>query len=92
MSGWRHAEESLLVRWCMAPGAAAGWCTCQNPQPDPASPCAHRWYTGDLPCGREQDGPDDWHDMRTWEQDPELWHPHFPTLCVTCHHAIEATR
>ena len=92
MSGWRHAKESLLVRWCMAPGAAAGWCTCQNPQPDPDSPCGHE---------RCDDGTGHW----SWTEPGTLpepgafcahegrfdCHPHVPTRCLSCHHPIEAT-
>jgi len=87
MSGWRHAEESLLVRWCMAPGAAAGWCTCQNPQPDPASPCGLtivRSRTQPVICKR----PGDSEIHRMWPVEP--YHLHQPSLCATCHHAIEA--
>ena len=60
-------------------------CGCIDPQPDPASPCAHLTFGEDrcmvLPAFGSVP-----HQERSIGS-----HPHVPTLCATCHHAIEVT-
>lgn len=81
MSDQRHAQESLVVRWCMAPGGtASGYCGCTEVRPDPASPCGHLTFGEDrcmvVPLGS----------VPHWERSIGS-HPHVPTLCM-CGHRI----
>lgn len=92
MSEWRHVEQGDGRCWATVPlgtqGTVTSACGCPSPSPDPTSPCGHReGGPSDLPCGALAS--DGWHDRRTWEQDPELWHPHVPTRCADCGHPIE---
>ena len=77
-AAWRHSLESLGIRWCMGPGPNIGYCACQRPEPDPASPCG---YVG---CAQDHwvRGFEGIHDMDVGD------HPTQPTLCLRCHHPI----
>lgn len=75
---WRHTERV----W--DDGFIDG-CPPHDPTPDPASPCGQKDSPKGLPCGATAS--DGWHDRRTWENEPELWHAYQPTLC-TCGHPI----
>jgi hypothetical protein len=61
-------------------------CGCTDPTPDPDSPCGQKDSPKGLPCGATASH--DWHDRRMWEEEPELWHPHQPTRCLRCGHAV----
>lgn len=82
--------KPMADQWPPIPGARRRVCGCTTPTPDPASPCGHKRYRSDLPCGAIAD--DDWHDRRTWEQDRGLWHGYQATRCATCGHAIEPVK
>lgn len=98
---WRHVELPSFPGMCagclesMAEDSMTDYphgiqYPCQDPTPDPTSPCGQRDHPKGLPCGATAS--DGWHDRRTWEQEPELWHPHQPTRCLTCGHPIEEAR
>lgn len=94
---WRHVEEwreptpeGPMDPECVGCLRSDPENTCTTPTPDPASPCGQRDHPKGLPCGATAS--DGWHDRRTWEQEPELWHPHQPTRCLTCGHPIEEAR
>lgn len=91
---WRHAAREYTDRCCAKRISGTREypviCGCTTPTPDPDSDCGHKRYRTDLPCGATASH--DWHDRRTWEQDPELWHAHVPTRCLSCGHAIEEVR
>jgi hypothetical protein len=90
-AAWRHVERGW-DKACGAPSDVEGFvnCGCFDPTPDATSPCGDDRDGHDLPCGAVAS--DDWHDRRTWEHDPELWHPHQPTRCERCGHQLEAVR
>lgn len=94
-AAWRHVERLGQGELCAVPVEARGYdhripCACTTPTPDPDSPCGQRDHPKGLPCGAVAS--DGWHDRRTWQHDPELWHPHHPTRCLACGHALEAVR
>lgn len=87
-AAWRHGEaEDDRCAVLAAPGYTQQTrsCGCTTPTPDPTSPCG-------LGCGQAADGP--------VHGDPSGWpwgsrhlaHPHQPTRCLTCGHAIEEVR
>jgi len=57
-------------------------CGCIDPQPDPASPCGWVDSVDGKACGATGDAQC---------HEPPCWPPYVPTLCATCHHAIEVT-
>ena len=76
MSGYQHAD----LGWGKECGAWSEGpdrtdCGCINLLPDPASPCAT--------CGHERR-------VEFHVEGMPYSHTHVPTLCATCHHAIEA--
>lgn len=81
MTTWRHTENVTLrggptCRTCFADARH-----CTKPTPDPASPCGHPtgWRGGPTFCGKTADQ----HDQGV---------VYVPTRCLSCGHAIEATR
>lgn len=97
MTGWRHSAETLGVRWCLGPGPNIGYCGCQNPTPDPASPCGYVGCAALIPEGMLGSRDDvsvhvcTDEEMHAESGDTSKCHPHQPTRC-TCGHAIEAVR
>lgn len=88
-AAWRHVDGGQ-GRVCWVKDDKGEYvCDCVDPTADPDSPCGDDRDGHDLPCGAVAS--DDWHDRRTWQHDPELWHPHQPTRCL-CGHPLEAVR
>ena len=89
MTGWAHAAESLVVRWCMAPGPASGYCGCTEPTPDPASPCGIDRCDGETAHWSWTE-PGTLTEPGAYCQHEERWdcHPYVPAKC-TCGHAIQ---
>lgn len=85
MTGWRHARavfestvDGKVCRPCYESGTLP---ICDAPIPDPTSPCGYPYQdeTGYLwACGKADSS--------------GHAHPHVPTTCLTCGHAIEADR
>lgn len=85
MTTYRHRMESLVVKWCMAPGTAAGYCGCTTPTPDDVSPCGWRNEYGETCDAYLTNHGYDEHCEHRMRAD---CHPHVPTRC-TCGHPIE---
>lgn len=76
MGAWRHVKHSIAVEGCGVVERPSSWmCGCKTPTPDPASRCGV--------CGQGQ--------YRTVHATDRLTgrrHPHRPTTCARCGHAI----
>lgn len=104
MTAWRHAELPSFPGMCagclesMAEDSMTDYPygiqrPCAAPIPDPSSPCGFCGLVDDYAHGQWTEPEDAAEPGAACYHDPRPGcHPHVPTLCQSCGHAIERTR
>jgi len=81
-AAWRHVRGVVCIETVADDDGMEGHCLCDDPEPDPASRCG--WGLS-VTCGFGADK----HPSPVPGID--LSHPHLPTRCARCGHAVEPT-